>query len=297
MKNKTEIQNEALKVLLPLKRAGAGITVGGGKTLLGLKHMNHNYTDYARFLVVAPKITIFDEWLKQADEHSLSHLKDHIKFTTYLSLDKQDLDYDVIYLDECHSLLYSMDSYLSKFNGKILGLTGTPPRHITSEKGKMVAKYCPIVYTYTTDEAIENEILNDYKIIIHYLSLSNAKDMEVKKGNKTWYTSEQASYNYWTQRIENAVGFKELAIMRIMRMKAMMTFKSKENLALNLLNSINNKVILFANTQEQADRLCTHSFHANNSLSEDNLEKFKKGDITEVVYNRENNTITSQIQF
>lgn len=279
MKTKDTIQDEALKVLLPLNRGGAGITTGGGKTLVGLRHANANYNEFVRYLVVAPKLSIFTEWKAQAQEFKLAHLTPHIKFTTYLSLTKEDLDYDVLYLDECHSLLDTHDEWLSKFKGKIIGLSGTPPKHANSEKGKMVAKYCPIVYTYETDEAVEDKILNDYEIIVHMLDMDTAKNVHVKMGNKEWYTSERATYEYWTGRVENANPGKEVQIMRVMRMKAMMGFKSKEVLTRSLLREITNKCIIFANTQEQSDMLYTHSYHSKNPSSKQNLDMFKSGEI------------------
>ena len=36
---------------------------------------------------------------------------------------------------------------------------------------------------------------------------------------------------------------------------------------------------MFANTQDQADRLCEYSYHSNNLDSEDNLRLFKEGKI------------------
>ena len=65
-------------------------------------------------------------------------------------------------------------------------------------------------------------------------------------------------------------------------MKAMMTFPSKEDLAKALLCEIEDKVLLFANTQEQADKFGIASYHSNNPKSDENLEKFKKGIITEL---------------
>jgi superfamily II DNA or RNA helicase len=62
-------------------------------------------------------------------------------------------------------------------------------------------------------------------------------------------------------------------------MKAMMGFPSKERKVLELLTRRKTKTILFANTQEQADRLAPHSYHSNNSKSKENLEMFKKGEI------------------
>jgi len=228
-------------------------------------------------------MSILKEWIQQAEQHKLAYLIPHIDTTTYLSLYKQDIDYDVVYLDECHSLLYSHDEWLNGYKGKILGLTGTPPKYKASEKGEMVDKYCPIVYKYKTDTAINDKILNDYQIVIHMLNLNKLKTMEMKtKQGKTWYASEYDTYNYWTNRLDAASTKKEQQIMRVMRMKALMGFPSKENLAKKLFESTSDKVILFANTQEQADNLCTHSYHSNNSYSEENLIKFKNGEITKL---------------
>lgn len=283
MKNKSEIQSDALKLVLPLHRAGVGMSMGSGKTLLGLRHMDANYSEFARFLVVAPKVSIFEEWKSQAKEHGLPHLIEHIEFTTYLSLQKKDHDYDVVYLDECHSLLESHDSWLSQYHGKILGLTGTPPKYKGSEKGKMVDKYCPIVYKYVTDSAVKDKILNDYRIIIHTLGLNPLKTMPMtSKAGKTWYASELDTYNYWCNRLDAASTKKEEQIMRVMRMKAIMGFPSKEKLASILLNKITDKVILFANTQEQADKFGIASYHSNNPKSDENLNAFKEGSITKL---------------
>lgn len=285
-KNRDIVQKEALEAVANYKKAGIAVSMGVGKTLIGLKHMAMNYHDTSRFLVVASKRSILSEWLAEASKHGLDYLIPHITLTTYLSIDKElckpTADFDVVYLDECHSLLYSHDTPLKTHFGKILGLTGSPPKYSYSEKGVMVDRYCPIVYTYETDNAIEDNILNDYKIIVHMLPLNTAKDIKVEKGNGVWYTSERANYDYWSSRVDGAKNKKELQIMSIMRMKAMMEFSSKERLAIKLLRSIEDKCIVFANTQEQADRMCAYSYHSNNVSSDENLMLFKLGEITKL---------------
>lgn len=274
-----KIQSDTLAELYKHKRAGAAVSMGVGKTLIGLMHMEHEYTDVFRALVVAPKLSIFQSWKDDAAKFGKGYLLDHITFTTYLSLDKQDLDYDVVYLDECHNLLFSHDSWLSNYKGKIVGLTGTPPKHKTSEKGKMVNKYCPIVYSYITDDAVEDKILNDYRIVVHTLSLDTRKNLLVKTKAKSWYASELDNYRYWTNRVQNASSGKEKQITSVMRMKALMTYKSKEELAKQLIERSTGKLLIFANTQEQADMLCKDSYHSGNPNSEENLKLFKKGAI------------------
>mgnify|MGYP006277480175 CR=1 FL=1 len=282
MKTKDEIQDLALAAIGNKDRCSVGISMGVGKTLIGLKHMAKNYTDCSKFLVVAPKRSIFQSWKDDAVKFGMSYLLESITFTTYISIQKQSLDYDVVYLDECHSLLPTHEPWLSAYKGKILGLTGTPPKYSNSEKGQMMDEFCPIVYKYVVDSAVDDKILNDYRIMLHPVYLDTGKSLKVEKNGKVWFTSEEANYDYWTNRLENARSQKEQHIVRIMRMKALMSFPSKEKYALGLFRQITDKCILFANTHEQADKLCSHSYHSSNPKSEDNLLMFKEGKINKL---------------
>jgi superfamily II DNA or RNA helicase len=280
MNKREQVQQDALGIATKHKRCGLGISMGVGKTLIGLRYLENlqGLEKKVRVLIVAPKLSIFDSWKADADKFNIDISK--VDFTTYLSLYKKDpSDYDVLILDECHSLLYSHHGFLGMFTGRILGLTGTPPRHFKSEKGEMVNTYCPIIFKYITDSAVEDDILNDYRIIVHRMSLGKTNNIPVKLKDKTFYTSESKNYSYWTQRIMEASTKKQEQIASIMRMKALMDFKTKEDYAKELVLEIEDKCIIFCNTQDQADRLCKHSYHSNNPDSEDNLENFRKGNI------------------
>lgn len=281
MTKREQVQKDALDIAIKHKRCGLGISMGVGKTLIGLSYINHfqgGNMGKLRVLVVAPKLSIFDSWRSDAEKFNIDI--SNVEFITYLSLYKKDPShYDLLVLDECHSLLYSHHAFLGMFTGRILGLTGTPPRHAKSEKGEMVNKYCPIVFKYITDDAVESNILNDYRIIVHRMNLSSANTIPVKLKDKSFYTSETKNYAYWTQRIMDATTKKQEQIASIMRMKALMGFRTKEKYAKDLLDQIEEKCIVFCNTQEQADQMCTHSYHSANPESEDNLEMFKHGGI------------------
>lgn len=282
MTKRDQIQQEALDVALQHSRCTLAISMGVGKTYIGLQYIQHFYNQYGtvRVLVAAPKVSIFQSWIDDAIKFKLGMNIIHaIKFTTYLSLPKQLNDYDIIILDEVHSLLDSHDEYLSGFQGRILGLTGTPPRHGSSEKGKLVYKYCPVMYKYITDDAVDDKILNDYKITVHYLRLSQANNMPVETKKMKFYTSEEKNYDYWTSRLQKADSKKEQQICSVMRMRAMMGFKSKEFYARKLLNQSQYKCLVFCNTQDQADTMCSHSYHTNNPSSQDNMIMFKEGTI------------------
>jgi superfamily II DNA or RNA helicase len=277
------IQEQALQVTVGKSRCGLGLATGVGKTLVGLLHMEDNSTPLMNVLVVAPKTAIINEWKAQAHKFNKEKLLENITFTTYLSLHKLDPnDYDLVYLDECHSLLNSHRVFLENYKGGILGLTGTPPKRKGTEKSDLVDEFCPIVYTYVTDDAVDAKILNDYKIIVHQLKLGTAKNVKVATKGANFMTTEQANYAYWTNRIQTSNGGKSLQMARIMRMKALMEYPTKEHYAKLLAGDITSKCIIFANTQEQADRLCNHSYHSNNQQSESNLEMFKAGRISKL---------------
>lgn len=278
--NKREqIQSEAIAATQGVYRCTLGVSMGVGKTYIGLQHMHKEYSNGARnFLVVAPKLSIFTSWKDDAVKFDLEYLLDHIKFTTYISLTKQTVDYDCIYLDECHNLLYNHENHLMFYHGKILGLSGTPPRYANSEKGIMVNRYCPIVYSYITDDAIDDHILNDYRIIVHLLPLSTYKNFKVStKNGGGFMTSERDHYHYWTSRIEKEFSLGSKQKLRIMRMQGLMQYPTKEKYARSLLENVDDKCIVFCNNTDQADRVCDNSYHSKNPNSEDNLEAFKQG--------------------
>ena len=285
MSKRDEIQQEALDMAIANKRCGLGISMGVGKTLIGLRYIDYYQQanmKKLRVLIVAPKVSIFDSWNSDASKFGIS--LDNAEYTTYLSLHKKNPGhYDIVILDECHSLLSSHTAFLGQFAGRILGLTGTPPRHHQSEKGKMVHQFCPILYKYITDDAVSDDILNDYRIIVHTMPISNINSLPVNmKDGKQFYTSERKSYDYWTKRIASAQSKKQEQIASVMRMRVLMDFRTKETYVKKLLADIEDKCIIFCNTQDQADRICKNSYHSNNEDSEQNLQDFKKGKISEL---------------
>ena len=282
MKTKDQIQSEAITALGDKLKSGVEISMGVGKTRIGLKHMASNYTDIVKFLVVAPKKAIFTSWKDEMEENGFGYLVEHVTFSTYRSLTKQDLDFDCIYLDECHSLKASHNEWLKRYvigGGRIVGLTGTYPVRKGTEKWKMCTFYCPKVYTYNVDDAVGDNILNDYEIFVHELELSKKPTITKEGKHGEFQTSEMKEYTYWTERVQLANPGKDQQICSIQRMKSLQSFKSKEKYAKLLLDEQKTKTIVFANTQEQADKLSNHSYHSSNADSDYNLTAFKKGDV------------------
>ena len=286
-KTREDVQNECLQIMLDNPRATAAISMGVGKTLIGLRYLQALWLTgkiRKKILVVGPKISVFKTWEDEAVKHNvLKDIIDNIEFVTYISLKKQNPnEFSVVIFDEVHNLLYSHLAFLTFYTGRILGLTGTPPRYEAGEKGQMVKSACPVMYTYLTDDAVEDDILNDYRIIVHRMSMSSAKTIKVmKKDGGHFYKSEQQDYDYWSGQINSANGKKATQIASIMRMKSLMNGPTKETYAQKLALTIDEKCLIFCNTQEQAERLSPYPIHANHSDSDINLEKLKNGDVSQ----------------
>jgi superfamily II DNA or RNA helicase len=281
MKTKNDVQQECLQELLKHRRSTCGLSPGMGKTYVGMQFIQKRIEEKKyekKILVVAPKKSIFDSWNFEMDKFNFPY-KDRIEYSTYLSITKQiSNDYDVVILDEVHNIRQNHLPFFATYRGEILGLTGTPPRYKESIKGKIIEKLCPVVFTYITDEAVENHILNDYRIIVHLVSLSHNKT--IKKENKKggyFYTSEFDEYNFWTNAVDNSFGAQKTRAS-IMRMRCLMTADTKFQYAKDIAMMIDDKCLVFCNTKEQADEISSCSIYSGNTNAAANLEKFKKGE-------------------
>jgi superfamily II DNA or RNA helicase len=281
MNRREEVQDEGFELSTIHYRCGFGISMGVGKTLIGLRNMEFRYKQgKRRFLIVAPKKSIYTTWKEDAIKFDKEYLVKHMVFASYLGFTKLNPSgYDVVYLDECHSLLFSHELWLNAYFGPIIGLTGTPPTFKNSEKGIMVKKFCPIVYTYVIDEAVNEDILNDYRIFVHPVKLDEKRNYSVATKKSSFMSSEKAVYDYWTEKIDEADRPDQEQKAQIMRMHNMKAFNSKMTYAKSLMANFTHKSLLFCNTQQQADDMLPHSYHSKNKNSEQNLVDFKSGKI------------------
>jgi superfamily II DNA or RNA helicase len=291
--HKQVLQAHVLAVIANRQLAGIAVAMGVGKTLIGLRDMDRLLTAgkltgvfTKPFLVAAPTQTILDSWPQEAYKFGLAHLLDQLEFTTYRSLSKtlSSGSYHKLYLDECHALKDSHESGLkAHVRGKrsILGLTGTPPAHPNSEKGRLVATYCPMLVDYTTDEAVLAGLLNDYRLVVHRLPLRSVRDyvLTTKSGSQ-FTTSERENYCYWSKRLANADQDQlPIETLRILRMQALMNYPSKGHYMRYLASQQTEKVLLFTCNQQQAEAQTSHTYHSKNKHSQANLAKFNAGEI------------------
>ena len=290
---KQTLQDHILALIQPHRLAGVAVAMGVGKTLIGLRDMARLLSDCppadsgtTPFLVAAPTQAILDSWPQEARKFGLTHLLDAITFTTYRSLSKVLTQgrYQKLYLDECHALKDSHEPGLKahvKRKQSILGLTGTPPAQPGSEKGRLVATYCPMRVDYTTDEAVLAGLLNDYRLVVHRLPLSPVRDYVVTlKTGSQFTTSERESYQYWSARLANAAqDALPVETLRLLRMQALMHYPGKGRYMAHLASQFTEKVLLFTCNQQQAEQQAAHTYHSKNKDSQANLARFNTGEI------------------
>lgn len=293
MNSKDELQEKALQVVrnnyLLSRSLTLNMSMGSGKTLLAIKFLADILANnIVKVLIVVPKLSNKEAWLLEFDKYGYNDLLPNVEFSTYLSLPKKSTDYNFIFFDEVHNLTEKHLAWVSKSNSSsafMLGLTGTPPKNKKSAAGVIIDTYLPIKFEYTVTDAIDDKLLNNCNIVIHRINLNTSRNLKLStKSGRSWYTSEKDSYDFWCEKIDNAENYKQESFYRIQRMKAMMTYTSKEFYSKRLFDvlSMNEKCILFANTKEQADKLCENSYHSSNPLSEENLLKFKEGEIMQL---------------
>ncbi len=290
---KQALQDHILAVVSDHRLAGVAVAMGVGKTLIGLRDMERVMAESQPlaatakpFLVAAPTQAILDSWPQEAHKFGLGHLLDAVTFTTYRSLSKVlgQGHYHKLYLDECHALKDSHEPGLKAHVARkqsILGLTGTPPAQADSEKGRLVAIYCPMLVDYTTDEAVLAGLLNDYRLVVHRLPLSSVRNYVVAfQSGSQFTTSERESYQYWSTRLANADQDKlSVESLRLLRMQALMHYPTKGRYMAHLASQFTEKVLLFTCNQQQAEEQAEHTYHSKNKDSQVNLAKFNTGDI------------------
>lgn len=292
MDARQRIFNESLEIAFKYPLTGLSISQRVGKTRIGLTYVK----EFKRALVVYPKVSIKDSWLAEAEK--INQNIDNIDFTTYVSLNKKKpLDYDVLILDECQSLKQSHEVFMTPFvnnGGRVLGLTGTPPKGNFGEKPMMRDKYYPIRYEYTMDEAIDENILNDYRIIVHIIPFGSEKERKTAY----WLDSEFGKINEALEKLseevfegtdrmlwlsQQASKKRQLLARKEQIIFQRLTFykksQSKFDYAVSLVGD-EDKTIVFVNLKDQAEKFTNfyHSSVPKKQLTE-TLTKFQKGDI------------------
>ncbi len=155
------------------------------KTRIGLNSLSTIIAKYPdkKYLVVVPTQPLKEQWQIQLDERGLSFNGEVQIINTVV---KHSWEADILIIDEAHR--YASDMFSQIFTcvkyKYILGLTATFER--LDGKEVLISKYCPVIETITTEEALFNNWISQYK---EYAVLLDVDDLDIyNELNREFYT-------------------------------------------------------------------------------------------------------------
>ena len=186
---------------------------GFGKTWTAIKCIKSIIEKYPnmRVLVVVPTDNLKEQWIGHIDSNKLSLSADVQIVNTVI---KHNWKTDILVIDEAHR--YASETFKEIFNKVeykyILGLTATFER--LDGKHEIIAKYCPVIDRVTTEEALLNGWLSNYK---EYQVLIDVDDIAEYKEYNREFTEHFEFFNYDFDLAMSCIGkngFIQRAAMR-----------------------------------------------------------------------------------
>lgn len=257
--NQEELQKDAIQKIIDNKKLILHLAPRSGKTKIALSAVAQLTGE---ILISVPSEFIIDSWKNECEKWKFKNPL-RLTFCCHASLHKQD-HYDVLIIDEIHSAISDIriEGIKQIKPDRIIGLSGS-----MSSKAKEVLKEklgLEIKMEYTVGQAVEHNVVADYRIYVHKVELLPD---ELKEYNKLTSTVN------WCK--ENGRG-KQLMFSSLKRARFLYNLKSKNEYTKRLINNFD-RYLLFAQLTNVADELCTYSFHAKSK--ENYLELFKAEEI------------------
>ncbi|NJL78564.1 MAG: hypothetical protein HC917_06395 [Richelia sp. SM2_1_7] len=234
---------------------------------------------YEPLIIIAPYSNILESWKKEFDKWRYDY---PVITSTFASIKNLESANYTLIIDEIQQLSEAQINKLKTLKFKrILGLSGTLSPTTKIELRKHLG--LSTLIKYDIDEAIRDSIINDYKIILHPLSLDN-KSKYIRAGNdkNRFFSTEYNDYSYKT-KIFNKAAFnannaepkdkERLHRFKMMcaknRASGLYTYESKLRKVEEFRRNKNN-YILYTTLKDNTEYF-GNPYHTS---SEDNLTKF-----------------------
>jgi superfamily II DNA or RNA helicase len=289
MRTKNEIQAEIIDTIVENDFQGIVLSsVRTGKTRILLtsviQHMEKNYFGVPfhekHVLVLYPNIDIKNSWLNECE---IIGCPTKITYCTFASMYKLiDEEFDYIVCDEAHLLgeenqLPLMERFLEK-NKHVILASGTYSGN-TLAAIKNVTNLNLIV-NYSTEDAIKDGIVSDFKVIIHKYKLDDKVSYTYGKVKK-WNNTELREASRLTRAVNHANG-KTKMFYAIQRMHFINGTNSLISSVKNWIKeNTNQRFLLFAGSEKMGKNFNLPMFNSKSETSF-NLEAFISGDINQL---------------
>ncbi len=217
---KNEIQRIIIdKIKNALFRGIVLASVRSGKCrqlLTTIREMSDNDLDI-NILVGYPNTDIKNSWISECEK--LDYYP-NITYSTFKSLHKvQDNKYDYVVFDEAHLIppdnILPIVSKIVKNNDKVILASGT-----YSEDTLLNLKFSTNlqqIIDYSTDDAINDGIVNNFKVEVHLFKLDNTKSVQFG-GLKKWYSTDYKECQRMSKKVNESFG-KDKMMTALFRMK------------------------------------------------------------------------------
>lgn len=189
--SRTLRQREAVDKWVANKCVGCiNAAVGFGKTRIGImaisRFLAKNPT--RKVIIAVPSDPVKLQWMKELQDNNLE-----AEVKTFFDVSKNKYSCDLFVLDEIHRV--ASEQLINTFNNVtykiVLGLTATFER--LDGRDRLISKYCPVIDTITTEEAISNGWLSNYR---EYLVLIEPEDIEIYRNLNQEFTEHFSFFNF-----------------------------------------------------------------------------------------------------
>lgn len=315
---KTKIQQEAFENWLTNGKTGTvEQATGTGKTFVAFKCiLSMPKGTNVLFLAetVVREATVFEDAKQYKKFYGVDPLKGcKFKFATYQGAYKYNLwDYfpnanmnnTIVVMDEIHDILSDKRiEFIQKSNISSvasfslipkLGLTATIDRktqyliqgqEIT--KFDLLKTFCPVVYTYSLQESMDNKTTRDIKFFVlkHDLDSTNTNIHVTAKGNN-FYTTEKANYAHLDKYVRDAMfqkykseAEKKQRVIQVATVRARFLYSlgSKIKSCKELVKQLPGKTLVFGQDSKSLLDICPTSIVSENTNYVQDLADFKAG--------------------
>jgi len=283
MTKRDEIQQELIDKISKNFKGIHRISIRTGKCRIYLKSIQEhskNYISNPRILILYPNIDIKKSWMDECIK--LDYFPD-ITYSTYISVDKiLDKNWDYIVADEAHlipeeNILPKIGELIQRHSNTILA-SGT--YSIDTLFALSSATNMDLNIAYSTDQAIEDGIVNNFNVYVHTYQLDNSTKRWFGKVKK-WQATEAKECARLSNRVMNSSGeSKKFAALN--RMRFINSCDSLINSVNKWINSNKDQRFLLFAGDENIGKKYNIPMYNSKSKNDDVLKEFQEGSINQL---------------
>lgn len=261
LNKREEIQEQIVNSLTNSKSKCMAIhvTQRTGKTRAILNYLNQ-YKN-SKILIAYPDNKIKDSWLIEIEK--IKYKNPNVIFCNFSSLKKYTEEtFDYVVIDEGHSLsqfeLERTQEILDSTKKKMIISSGT----LNDKTQELLKLYLnmDIVFEYGSKQAIEDGIIADYEVIIHYVDLDKKIKIKNKKGVEKTEKQSYDGYTYMINKVKEQGG--NIQFLSLQRNRISQASIAKIEYVKKLLKQYSDKrVLVFNGLSKTADSLGIPSYY------------------------------------